>query len=221
MTQKAAALKGCARLGHPLLRNLPGLRPAKSSPCNGRLMAVLAAARPSAAVLADRCGPGFEGRLGRGASTALANGREFFLGDLARASRRRPIWSRSRTGSEETLAVVQDLVQRQLALVLTLLPPPKGGRRRAAHELRPLHRHLRRFSVVYGEGAASLYSGSTTRALLPEVVEFMQPAQRRRLMKPPFSRWRRRSGRLLCVDGRRTPTRWSARPDQEARPAFS
>jgi hypothetical protein len=128
---------------------------------------------------------GFEGGWDEVPQQPWQMAESLFLGDLAIELRDvAPYLVQVKDWSEETLAVVQDLVQRQLALVLTLMPPPKDEDGAPPMSFAQLHRHLRRFSVVYGEGGKPLYFRFYDARLLPEVIEFMQPAQRADFMKP-------------------------------------
>lgn len=129
---------------------------------------------------------GFEGGWDEVPQQPWQMAESLFLGDLAEELRDvAPYLVQAKDWGEETLAVVQDLVRRQLALVLTLPPVPKDdGAGQEPMSFAQLHRHLRRFSVAYGQAGKPLYFRFYDARLLPEVVEFMQPDQRADFMRP-------------------------------------
>jgi hypothetical protein len=78
-----------------------------------------------------------------------------FTGDLAEELEDvAPYLGRLKAWDAETLAVVEDLLKRQVGTLVTLRPPPEGAE---PPSFAQVHRHLRKFNVVYAPDGKPLF----------------------------------------------------------------
>jgi hypothetical protein len=143
---------------------------------------------------------GLEGGRERLPFEAFAELESLFTGDLAdEIGDVGGVLARVRGWDDEVMVVVEDLMQRELAVLLSLPQPDPtdpfgvdargGGSVAAAPTFAQLHRHLRKFNVVYGPEGKPLFWRYYDPRGLPSVLGVMDPAQQRAFLGPFEMAW--------------------------------
>ena len=118
-----------------------------------------------------------------------------FTGDLADELGDVGGWlARVKSWDDTVMAVVAHLMQQQLAVLLELPPLPEddSGRPAAADSgpsFAQLHRHLRKFNVVYGPEGQPLFWRYYDPRVLPSVLGVLDERQRKGFVGPFARVW--------------------------------
>jgi hypothetical protein len=118
---------------------------------------------------------GVEGGAERLPRAAFSEFECLFTGDLAdELEDVAPYLGQALSWGEEVQAVIEDLMKRQVATLVTLRPPPDGAE---PPSFAQVHRHLRKFNVVYAPDGKPLFWRYYDPRIIVDVLKVLDDRQ--------------------------------------------